>query len=261
MAISPHNKDHALPFRGRAKVIAKDALTSQVCRLRLELPEGSAFRFKAGQYLRLYLSTFEPRDYSIANQPDEGFLEFHIRDQGDGGASSFVQYELQPGDEFDVEGPFGACTLRPDHTGPILGIAGGTGLAPIKGIIEEALRAGWHHEVRLYFGVRSTDELYMLDHFAALEAEFSNFRFVPVAGDGHRLTNGCRPGLVTDALAEDINAAELCAFSKSEAYVAGPPAMVDATVALLKEQGLPENKIHADAFTLGPALPQSHDSF
>lgn len=259
MAITPDNKDQALPYRGRAKVVAKDRLTPQVCRLRLRLPEDSGFRFMAGQYLRLYLGAFEPRDYSIANQPDEGFLEFHIRDQGDGGASSFVQNELQPGDEFDVEGPFGACTLRGDHAGPILGVAGGTGLAPIKGIIEQALLAGWRHEVRLYFGVRTAKELYMLDHFATLEEEFPNFRFIPVAGEDHGLPAGCRHGLVTDALAEDVKAAGSSVISESEAYVAGPPAMVDAAVALLKQLGLPEEKVHADAFTLGPALPQSHD--
>lgn len=240
------------PRKLTARVTEKQVLAGGIVRLWLQpLTEGDAdFSFLPGQYLRLYLADFEPRDYSIASQPGDPALEFHIKDHGEGGASSFVAQRLSPGDHLPIEGPFGTCILRSDHEGPLLGVAGGTGLAPVYNILVQALRDGFRQPVRLYYGASNEAEIFLHDDFRKLTELFDNFSFSLVSMD----QNDALPqGKVTDLLSPDEP------LAGARAYVAGPPPMVEASVARLKELGLPEERIHADAFTLGPALPQATD--
>lgn len=224
------------------RVVGLMEATHDVRIVRLEIVSGGPLRFRAGQYARLAFGDFPPRDYSMANRPDEEVLEFHIRDMQAGGASAFVASELNPGDEVRIEGAFGEVWLRPDHEGPILAIAGGSGLAPIKSIVETALAAGMSQPIHLYFGVREERDLYLEDHFQGLARHHANLGFVPVlsapAGQTRR-----RSGTVADALAEDFDD-----FASYQAYLAGPPEMVVATVAILERRGMKPDDIHADPF-------------
>jgi naphthalene 1,2-dioxygenase ferredoxin reductase component len=224
------------------RVVALDDATHDIKRLRLAIEAGGPFSFSAGQYAALTFAGQAPRDYSMANRPDEPELEFHIRRSASGGASTYVAERLRIGDQVKVEGPFGSSFLREKHTGPILAIAGGSGLAPIKSIVESALAAGMAQPIDLYFGVRTERDLYLEEHFRELEARHGNFRFIPVLSAPDGATTR-RTGFVHEAACADH--ADL---DGAKAYLAGPPVMVEAATAALLERGMRRQDIHADAF-------------
>jgi CDP-4-dehydro-6-deoxyglucose reductase/ferredoxin-NAD(P)+ reductase (naphthalene dioxygenase ferredoxin-specific) len=231
------------PLRRMAcRVAAIESATHDIKIVRLEIVSGGPFTFSAGQYASLTFEGQAPRDYSMANRPDAPVLEFHIRRMGAGGASHYVAERLEAGDVVRVEGPFGSSHLRESHAGPIVAIAGGSGLAPVKSIVEEALAAGKRQPIALYFGVRDERDLYLEGHFAALAATHPNFRFIPVLSEPAAPTRR-RSGLVHAAVAADMTD-----FDGMKAYIAGPPPMVEAATRLLQERGMRHEDIHADAF-------------
>jgi CDP-4-dehydro-6-deoxyglucose reductase/ferredoxin-NAD(P)+ reductase (naphthalene dioxygenase ferredoxin-specific) len=209
--------------------------------IRLAPPAGARFDFRAGQYAQLGFAALPPRDYSMASRPDEPLLEFHIRDMGEG-ASRYAVRRLTLGESVGVAGPLGNAWLREEHGGPIVAVAGGSGLAPMKAIVETALHLGLAQPIHLYFGVRSAGDLYFVEHFQQLATARRNFRFVPVVAEPEE-PSPWRRGLVGDAIAADVADLAGC-----KAYLAGPPPMVEATVALLRARGLPAADIHADPF-------------
>ncbi len=224
------------------RVAAIDALTHDIRRVLLTIEQGGPFAFSAGQFASLGFATLPPRDYSMASRPEERLLEFHIRRMGAGSVSAHVAGRLRPGDPVSVAGPLGTAYLRDRHAGPILAIAGGSGLAPIKSIVETAIARLPARPIRLFLGARDERDLYLVEHFAALAARHADFRFVPVLSEPRRRT-AHRSGLVQDAAAE-----ALASLPGAKAYLAGPPAMVEATSALLHARGLALGDIHADAF-------------
>jgi len=217
------------------------AATPSIRIVRLALPEGAAFAHKAGQYVQLAFDGFAARDYSLASRPGARVLEFHIRDLGNG-PSHYVARHLRVGETVGLRGPFGGTYLRPEKPGPILALCGSSGLAPMQAIVEEALAQGLTRPLRLYIGVRSTAEIYLEDHFAALQAAHPNLTVVYVVSEPEAAT-ARRTGLVTDAVAADFDS-----LAGQVAYLAGPPAMVDAGVRLCRTRGIPETDIHADPF-------------
>ena len=228
--------------RLRCRVAAVDALTHDIRRVLLVIEEGGPFAFSAGQFASLGFGDLPPRDYSMASRPEEAGLEFHIRRMGTGSVSDHVAGRLRPGDRVTLAGPLGTAYLRDRHRGPILAIAGGSGLAPIKSIVETALARDPARPIRLYIGARDEGDLYLVEHFTALAARHAGFRFVPVLSEP-RGRSPYHTGLVQDVAAEG-----LAALPGAKAYLAGPPGMVEAAGALLRARGLPARDIHADAF-------------
>ena len=225
--------------------------TRDVTLMRLDPGPEAPFRFLAGQYAQLTFADLPPRDYSIGSRPDQRLLEFHIRDTGDGGSSSYVAERLQQGESVGIEGPFGRCFLREEETGPILAVAGGSGLAPMKSIIETALEGGHRQEIRLYFGVRRATDLYLRDQLEDLALRYGNFAYHLVLSE-EAPNEHARGGLVTDVIAEDLP--DLSGFT---AYMAGPPPMVEAARGLMVRLGLPAARLYADPFlTEGELLGQ-----
>jgi ferredoxin-NAD(P)+ reductase (naphthalene dioxygenase ferredoxin-specific) len=224
------------------RVVGIDAMTHDIMGVRLAIEGGGPFIFSAGQYASLRFGELPPRDYSMANRPDDSTLEFHIRRMGPGSVSAHVAERLRVGDAVAVQGPFGTSYLRDTHTGPIIAIAGGSGLAPIKSIIDTALHQGLRQPMRLYFGARDERDIYLEDHFNVLAARHANFRFIPVLSAPSGPT-ARRVGLVHEAAAAD-----LADLDGAKAYLAGPPPMVEAATALLLARGVRRADIHADAF-------------
>lgn len=224
------------------RVARLEAVTHDLWILHLEPAGSEPLRFSAGQYARVSVGGLEPRAYSIASRPDESWLEFHIRRAGDDGASDYIARDLGLGDTVVVEGPFGDAWLRPEHTGPVLAVAGSSGLAPIKSIVETALVQGARQDIHLYLGVRQERDLYLLEHFEALTRHHGNLRFAAVLSESQS-DSPYRQGLVGDAVVEDLS--DLSGF---KAYLAGPPAMVRAVVALLTARGLDPSDIHTDPY-------------
>jgi naphthalene 1,2-dioxygenase ferredoxin reductase component len=232
---------HPLRFL-TCRVVALDDATHDIKRLRLAIEAGGPFTFSAGQYAAVSFADQAPRDYSMASCPDGSELEFHIRRTTGGGASIYVAERLRVGDTVKLKGPFGASFLREKHTGPILAIAGGSGLAPIKSIVESALAAGMAQPIDLYFGVRAERDLYLEEHFRTLAQRHSNLRFVPVLSAAGEPT-ARRQGLVHEAAAADHPD-----LDGAKAYLAGPPVMVEAATRLLLRRGIRREDVHADAF-------------
>jgi ferredoxin-NAD(P)+ reductase (naphthalene dioxygenase ferredoxin-specific) len=224
------------------RVITLDDFTHDIRRVRLEIVSGGPFDFSAGQYAALGVSTLPARDFSMANRPGEPVLEFHVRHMSGGAASHYIVRTLGLGETVRVEGPLGSAWLREHHTGPIVAIAGGSGLAPIKSIVETALWHGARQPIHLYFGVRNERDLYLEEHFTALAARHPNLRFTPVLSEP-LLPTARRKGFVHEAMAADIRD-----LDGAKAYIAGPPVMVEAATATLLDAGLRRQDIHADAF-------------
>lgn len=215
--------------------------THDIKLIRVRLDDRGGFTFKAGQYARFCYPGAPSRDYSVASRPDEELLEFHIRRVPAGAASQRIWARAAIGDRVAIEGPLGSAFLREKHSGPILGIAGGSGLAPVKAVAETALAKGMGQPIRIYFGARSERDLYLLDRFAALTERHANLCFLPVLSEDSGA--GYRPGYVSDVVAADFG--DLDGW---KAYLAGPPAMVDAAGPMLLERGLRAADIHADVF-------------
>jgi CDP-4-dehydro-6-deoxyglucose reductase/ferredoxin-NAD(P)+ reductase (naphthalene dioxygenase ferredoxin-specific) len=229
------------------RVVGLDEATRDIRIVRLEIVSGGPFRFSAGQYARLTFGEQRPRDYSMANRPDDPLLEFHVRRSSTAGASAYVARELRIGDGVTVEGPFGSSWLRLDHRGPILAIAGGSGLAPIKSIVETAALSDLTEPIHVYFGARDEGDIYLERHFLGLGARRPGLRFIPVLSDPVGATHR-RIGTVVAAVAADFKS-----FAGLKAYLAGPPPMVEAAVHLLRTHGLAAADIHADPFYPMPA--------
>ena len=228
--------------RLNCRVTAIEDATHDIKRIRLAIDGGNPLAFTAGQYARLTFPGAPSRDYSMANGPVERELEFHIRHVPGGAATQRIHTRLKLGDPVLVEGPFGSSYLREQHEGPILCVAGGSGLAPIKGIVEAALASGMKQPIHIYFGARSDRDLYLVDHFESLAIGHPNLHFTPVLSDTV-LGAPWRTGLVTDVVAEDLR--DLDGW---KAYVAGPPPMVEAAMQIGTARGLRPEDLHADVF-------------
>lgn len=226
----------AMPCR----VAEVEQVTPEVCILRLVASEGQLFDWRAGQYASIQLDTFEPRNFSIANAPGESFIEMHVRRTGAGGISDHICDNLQKDEKVEIIGAYGSAFYRAKHEGPLLAIAGGTGLAPMKAIVEAALSNGLKKDVHLYFGVREEKEIYLERYFIELTHRYPNFRFVTVISDPTE-HSGRRTGLVGDAVAADFQL--LYGF---QCYLAGPPPMIDASVQMLKLKSVPIHDIFSD---------------
>jgi len=222
-------------------VVGLDDLTHDIKRVRVSLEEGRPLFFDAGQYAQVRFKGAPGRSYSMANTPGQDTLEFHIRRVPEGRTSGYVHGALKIGDKARLDLPLGSSFLRQDHPGPILCIAGGSGLAPIQSIVETALVQGMRQPIHVYFGARAERDLYSLEHFQALARVHPDLAFTPVLSDSP--TPAYRAGLVTQAMAQDLP--DLMGW---KAYVAGPPSMVEATMAAAFAAGLRRSDMHADVF-------------
>lgn len=227
------------------RVTANTQLAHDVMRLELKLPEGTNFKFLAGQYIDFLLKSGHRRSFSIANAPHDGdHLELHVRHAPGGEFTSFVFEHLETKALLRMEGPLGSFYLREDSERPIIFMAGGTGFAPIKGIIEHALHVGIKRPMHLYWGVRSKRDLYMHELPTNWAAEHAHITYVPVLSDpvAEDHWHG-RTGLVHDAIMADFD--DLSGF---DIYAGGPPQMVHAGFDAFASKGLTEEHYFSDSF-------------
>ena len=224
------------------RVVELRQATHDIRIVRLAVEAGGPFTFSAGQYAAVKFGQLPARDFSMANRPDDPALEFHVRAMEGGAVSHYVNRELKLGDPVRVEGPMGLAWLREAHAGPILAAAGGSGLAPIKSIVERALAKGMAQPITLYFGVRDERDLYFHDHFVALAAKHASFTFIPVLSEPRGPTQ-LRTGNLSEAIAHDL--ANLDGW---KCYLAGPPVMVETVSDVCRALGMRSEDLHADPF-------------
>ena len=217
--------------------------------LHLKLPASERLQFHAGQYIDVLMKDGKRRSLSMANPPhDDALLELHMRNYG-GPFSDFVFRQMKEKDILRFEGPLGTFFLREDTDKPILMLAGGTGFAPIKAIIEHAHHQGSARPMALYWGARTKSGLYMNDLGEKWAREYG-IAYVPVLSEPLPEDNWTgRTGLVHHAVMAD-----LADLSGHQVYACGAPAMVDAAHHdFVLQRGLPEDEFYSDAFT--PAAP------
>ena len=224
------------------RVAALDRLTHDITGVTLAIGSGGPFAFTAGQFVRVTFPGQKTRDYSMANRLEEPNLVFHIRHMQGGAVSAFVADELEVGMPVVVEGPNGIAHFKEAHTGPILALAGGSGLAPVASIVETALAKGRRGQIHLYFGARDERDIYLEGRFRALAEKHPNLSYTVVLSQPSGPTSR-RTGFLHEAVAADFPS-----LDGAKAYVAGPPVMVDAMTPVLVARKMRREDIHADAF-------------
>jgi len=224
----------------KAKVAAIEDLAHDIKGIHLK--PAKPLEFSPGQYATLQFSPQHIRPYSMAGLDRDDLLEFHVRVVPDGRVSGYVARDLKVGDAVRVSGPLGTAYLRTAHQGPMLCVAGGTGLAPVLSIVRGALARGMANPIHVYFGVRSPDDVYRRDALLRLQRDHANLKVHVVVTAGNR-DPGLRSGLVTDAVEHDWPS-----LDGFRAYVCGAPPMVEAAAMLLTRKGMSPEHIYADAF-------------
>ncbi|HRN75748.1 FAD-binding oxidoreductase [Ottowia sp.] len=230
-------------------VVEMQRLAPEVMRVMVQAPPGQPDDFLAGQYLNVVLEDGEKRAFSFANPPHEkGLIELHVRLIPGGRFTTHVFEGMKVGDPIRLEGPIGRFTLRESER-PILFLAGATGFAPVKSIIEDAFHRGITRPMRLYWGVRKPSDLYLKELAERWEREHENFSFIPVIshGDADDGWTG-RRGLVHEAILADFPN-----LSGQELYACGSAMMIESAVPAFFAQGLDEDACFSDAFVPTPA--------
>ncbi|OGB04635.1 MAG: hypothetical protein A3E25_07085 [Burkholderiales bacterium RIFCSPHIGHO2_12_FULL_69_20] len=230
--------------RWSGRIEAMDKLADDLMRLHIALPGGERINFAAGQYINILLPDGQRRAFSFASEPqDNALIELHVRLIPGGLFTTQVFTTMRVGDAIEFEGPLGRFTLR-ESDRPILFVAGATGFAPIKSIVEDAFRRGINRPMQLYWGVREARDLYLRELPERWQREHANFSFIPVlsAATDNDPWPG-RRGFVHEAMLADHPD-----LSGYEVYACGSLQMVEAAVPAFMAQGLGEQFCFSDAF-------------
>ena len=208
-------------------VEAVEPLTSDIWYLKLKPEE--PLEFKPGQYVDIKIPGSEHhRSFSMAGTNPES-LEFMIKAYEGGKFSGLLSDgSIKAGDEIEVTGPYGVFTLRPSSPRRLLFIGGGAGMAPILSLLRHMQESGSEREAAYYYGARTEADLFHLQEIGALPCGF-----VPALSEESNGWQG-ESGMITDVV--DRLEPEI---SEVDAYVCGPPPMVEAAIALLAAQGVP----------------------
>jgi len=203
-------------------------LAHDVIRIYLKLPDTERLQFLAGQYIDVdvLLKDHAPRAFSIANAPhDDNFIELHIRNVSGGYFSAQVFNQMQEKAMLRFTGPLGTFFLREDSQRPAILIGGGTGFAPLKGILEHAFHVGVEKPLHLFWGVRAQRDLYMDELPARWLQDHPNFSYTPVLSEPLPEDNWSgATGYVSDTVIRDYPD-----LSGHDVYMSGPPVMVEAS--------------------------------
>ncbi|MFC5742649.1 2Fe-2S iron-sulfur cluster-binding protein [Dyella tabacisoli] len=232
------------------QVVGKQQLAPDVIGLLLQpAPGETGFNWLPGQYLDVLLDDGKRRPFSIASGPRaDGIIELHVRHVAGGGFTSWVSEGLQVGDSLRIEGPLGTFVPREDSERPMVFMAGGTGFAPVKAIVEHFLALGTRRSMQVYWGARSVADLYLRPLAERWAREASNLHFHAVLSDPEQAAaTGLRVGLIHEAVLEDQPD-----LSAHDVYMSGPPAMIDAGRQLFLNADLPEDRLYYDSFDYAP---------
>jgi propane monooxygenase reductase subunit len=229
-------------------VVANEAVTHDMRHLVLALQEPKELKFFPGQYVDIAVpGSGATRSFSMANTSsrESGQLEFVIKIYPDGLFSSFLADRVRVGDELTITGPFGVFTLRENPDKDLVFVGGGAGMAPILSLLRSMAERGIDRRAAYYYGARRRRDLCFQDELSALSARLPRFRFVPALSEPDEADEwDGEIGLITDVLLRhetDLRSAD--------AYVCGPPPMVEAAMAALTKLGGDEKRIFYDKFT------------
>jgi propane monooxygenase reductase subunit len=241
----------------RTEVAAIEPLTHDISRLSLNLVDPPELAFNPGQYVDVTIpGTDSSRAFSMANTPTtDDRLEFIIKIYPEGRFSGLLRDELGVGDELQVKGPYGVFQLRHQSEADIVFVGGGAGMAPIWSLLNSMAEGGIHRKATYYYGARTRRDLFYLDEMRELGERLPDFQFVPALSEPATDDDwDGETGLITDVV--DRLEGDL---SGREAYLCGPPPMIDAAIATLQAKGCGEARIFYDKFTV-TASEEEQDS-
>jgi propane monooxygenase reductase subunit len=239
-----------LPLRkGVGEVVANEPVTHDMRRLVLRQVEGEDIKYFPGQYLDITVpGTAESRSFSMANTPNRDRLyEFVIKIFPDGLFSGHLADGIEVGDRLDVEGPFGTFTLRENRTSDLIFVGGGAGMAPVLCLLRAMAEKGVERKATFYYGARGMRDLCFETELRELEGRIPGFRYVPALSEPADDDDWPgEVGMITDVCRRGCAAGHLKGV---EAYVCGPPPMVEAAIPMLTKLGVSETNIYYDKFT------------
>jgi NAD(P)H-flavin reductase/ferredoxin len=238
------------------KIFEVTSLTHDILEVRIDL-EDNFNDYLPGQYADVMVPGVvdRARSYSFSNSPTNekpNQVSFFIRKVKNGQLTEWLHEGDRVGQQIVLEGPHGSFYIRkPD--GPIVLVAGGSGLAPIRALLQQVVADGATTDITLIFGARTQQDLYCLDDIKKFAGSLNGkFRFVPVLSvennsDGWTGAVGNCPDAITPEMLET---------NSSHAYLCGPPVMVDAAIKRLKSLGLKEDRIFFDKFLDASTMPK-----
>ena len=236
----------ALPEAGMGKVVATvlglERLNSDIALVKLA-PK-APFEYRAGQYVNIYKDASTVRSYSLASVASlDACINLHVRKIPQGRVSTWIHECLKPGDDVDISDATGDCFYmegQPEQG--LLLIGTGSGLAPLYGIIRDALASHHTGPIRLYHGSLNESGLYLIAELRELARQHSNFTYTPCVSEGDAPV-GMMSGTVLDvALADTPD------LDGWRVYLCGNPAMVDAAKKKTFLAGASMKDIYADPF-------------
>lgn len=221
-------------------------LTSDIKLVSLKLDNPLKMDFKSGQYMQFKIpETEEFRAYSIASPPSSnGTVELIVRLVPGGMCSTYIHEVLDVNDKITVTGPFGDFYLREDSDRQIVCIGGGCGMAPIRSILLHLSEKNMPRKALYFFGARSKKDLFFTDELFALERKYPNFKYYPALSEPKPQDNWeGETGLITQVVEKIVQNGP-----NTEAYLCGPPPMIDAAIKVLTKKGVGDIHIYYDKF-------------
>jgi len=229
-------------FYSEGRVVVNEMLNRNTVLLIIKCEDVG--EYKAGQFVNLQRADGLTRSYSISNTPQESStLEFHIRRLPEGQFSEWVHDELKVGDALAVSEPQGHCFYLPDRKQQsILLVGTGTGLAPLVGILKDALLRGHSGPIYLFHGSSEVEDLYRIDEMRQLDKENKNFSYIPCVS-GSNVPEGFSEGRANDVAIE-----MLPDLKGWRVFLCGHPEMINRMKTSVFLKGASIADIYTDAF-------------
>ena len=235
------------PGKFQAKVVDVRSISHDVYRVELQLPRRRELSFHAGQYLSVNLPDADPCYFSIASSPSAQNIELHIQATPEWVSAQKVIDALTSGGEVTVELPHGKACLASAPTKPLLLVAAGTGFAQMKSLVDYLRETSYDQPVKLYWGVRRHEDMYLRALAQQWQDEWPRFTFLPVVGDDEDNDwAGHHDQLVRAVLASGMD------WKNVEVHASGSPTMVYTLMDALVDAGLPEEAFFSDVLEYAP---------
>lgn len=227
-----------------AKIIDLTTLAPDVLLIKLKIPENIKMNFIPGQYIDILMDDGKKRSFSLANAVyDNELLQLHIRLVEDGYLTPQLFKDYKVGDILRIDGPHGAFFYKKGKNKPLIFIAGGTGFAPVKSIVEQLIHDNSSLPINIYWGARDSIDLYLSELADSWDKSNTNIKFIPVLSQCSDDNWSGKKGYVHQTVCDDFKS-----LAEYDIYACGPPIMIESAQTAFKEKGLKLDNFYYDSF-------------